>query len=753
MIPEELKRLRQWVCWQAVPDPARPDHPRKTPINPRTGKGAMSNNPDTWTDYDTAFRESIHYTGIGFMFAGGYFGVDIDNCEEAIEDYRLGGVDNIVAEFIGTLRSYAEYSQSGRGIHIICRGKLPPGGRRKGSVEMYDSGRFFVMTGNQAAEYTEIADCGERIKPLHEKYIGGARPKANRLPAPVLPVSFSDSEILEKAGKAKAGAVFQALYNGEWEAYFGSQSEADLSLCNRLAYWTRKDPEAIDRLFRSSGLMRDKWDRAQAGSTYGKLTIEKAIRDCESVYTPPPEKYYITVGKKKKPKRYSFDDTGNAERFCDLFGDNVRYNYTDKTWMWYDGRRWKYDDTGEPKRMVDEMLSIMQTPEESELYLDDEGELQKKYQAHIKRSRSSSAKTAALKESEHLVPVTSDALDLNPYTLNTPSGVLDLRTGVLKKHDPDLYLSKICNAEYSEKLDTPVWDGFLQQIFGGDEEMIRFIQRAAGYSMTGVTDEQCMFICIGDGRNGKSTMLNILADILGDYACNMQPESLAIKSGGSAVNSDIARLRGVRFATTVEPDEGMRLAEGLVKQLTGGDVVTARRLYGNEFEFHPQCKIWMAANHKPIIRGTDLGIWRRIYLIPFTIQIPDSKVDKTLKYKLRDEMPGILKWMADGCTMWQREGLNPPLTVQSAGKDYQREMDVISRFVDECCERTTYEGVRAADLYAAYKNWANSNNEYCMSSTRFGKEMGGRFDKQKNGSGTYLYRGLKLVNYRISSYK
>ena len=144
--------------------------------------------------------------------------------------------------------------------------------------------------------------------------------------------------------------------------------------------------------------------------------IEKAIRDCESVYTPPTEKYTITVGKKKKPKRYSFDDTGNAEHFCDLFGGNVRYNYTDKAWMWYDGRRWKYDDSGEPKRMVDEMLSIMQSPEESELYLDDEGELQKKYQAHIKRSRSSSAKTAALKESEHLVPVTSDALDLNPYT-------------------------------------------------------------------------------------------------------------------------------------------------------------------------------------------------------------------------------------------------------------------------------------------------------------------------------------------------
>ena len=747
MIPAELKALRQWVCWQAVPDPARPGHPRKTPVNPMTGGGAMSNNSDTWADYDTAVRESKKYTGIGFMFANGYFGVDIDNVEDAIEDYKNGSTDNIVAEFIGTLRSYAEYSQSGRGIHIICRGKLPAGGRRKGNIEMYDSGRFFVMTGNAAAEYTEIADGGERIKPLHEKYIGGTRPKPNRGPAAVQLVSLSDAEILQKAGKAKAGAVFQALYNGEWEAYFGSQSEADLSLCNRLAYWTGKDAEAMDRLFRASGLMRDKWDREQAGSTYGKLTIEKAIRDCESVYTPP-QKYYITVGGKKKPKLYSFDDTGNAERFIDLFGDNVRYNYTDKSWMWYDGRRWKYDDSGEPKRMVDEMLSIMRTPEEADLYLDDEGELQKRYQAHVKRSRSSAAKTACLKEAEHLVPIISSVLDVDPYKLNTPSGVLDLVRGAVQPHNAAQNLSKICNAEYTEKRDTPVWDAFLAQIFNQDEAMIRFVQRAVGYSLTGVTDEQCMFICIGDGRNGKSTLLNVFADILGDYACNMQPESLAVKNGGSAVNSDIARLRGVRFATTVEPDEGMRLAEGLVKQLTGGDVVTARRLYGNEFEFRPQCKIWMAANHKPIIRGTDLGIWRRIYLIPFTVQIPDHMVDKSLKYKLRDEMPGILKWMADGCAMWQREGLNPPLSVQSAGKDYQHEMDVISRFVDECCERSGYETVRAADLYAAYKRWATENNEYCMSSTRFGKEIGGRFEKRLIKTGT-VYVGLKITGYAI----
>lgn len=748
MIPAELKGLRQWVCWQAVPDPARPDHPRKTPINPRTGGGAMSNNPDTWTDYDTAVRESAHYTGIGFMFANGYFGVDIDNVEDDIEAYQNGDTDNILSEFIETLQSYAEYSQSGRGLHIICRGKLPPGGRRKGNVEMYDSGRFFVMTGKAASGYTDISDCTDRIKPLHEKYIGGVRPKPRETRYTPARLDLSDSEIVDLASKSKAGAVFQALWEGEWEAYFNSQSEADLSLCNRLAYWTGRDAEQMDRLFRASGLMREKWDREQAGSTYGKITVEKAIRDCENVYTPP-QKYTISVGKKEKPKLYTFDDTGNAARFHDLFGDNVRYNYTDRAWMYYDGRRWKEDDDGEIKRMADDVLAVMRSPEQAELYLDDEGELQKQYKAHVKRSRSSAAKTAMLKEAEHLSPITFDRLDTDPYQLNTPSGVVNLRTGEILPHKQDAYLSKICNCEFTDKTDTPVWDAFLRQIFGGNEELIRFVQRAAGYSLTGATIEQCMFILLGLGRNGKSTFINVLADILGDYSCNIQPDSLALKpNGGKGANSDIARLRGVRLATTVEPDEGMRLAEGLVKQLTGGDIVTARKLYGNEFEFRPQCKIWMAANHKPVIRGTDLGIWRRIYLIPFNVQIPDNQVDKTLGYKLKAEYPGILRWMVDGCTMWQREGLSPPLSIQAAGKEYQNEMDVVSRFLSECCETSTYETVRAADLYAAYKRWATENNEYCMSSTRFGKEVSGRLEKRAIKTGA-VYVGVKITGYAI----
>lgn len=252
-IPDELKRLKQWVCWQAVPDNSRPGKTRKIPINASTGGQAMSNNADTWTSFAQAVAASVRFTGIGFMFANGYFGVDVDDVEGAVEDYNNGITDdNIVYEYIHTLQSYAEYSVSGKGLHVLCRGRLPLGGRRKNNVEMYDTARFFVMTGNPASEYTDIRDCTEEVKTLHEKYIGGGQPPTTGIKAP-LPLNLSESEIVRLAEKSKQGRIFSDLYQGRWEAYYTSQSEADMALCNMLAFWCRRDEQLMDRLFRGLG--------------------------------------------------------------------------------------------------------------------------------------------------------------------------------------------------------------------------------------------------------------------------------------------------------------------------------------------------------------------------------------------------------------------------------------------------------------------------------------------------------------------
>ena len=192
----------------------------------------------------------------------------------------------------------------------------------------------------------------------------------------------------------------------------------------------------------------------------------------------------------------------------------------------------------------------------------------------------------------------------------------------------------------------------------------------------------------------------------------------------------------------MEPNEGMRINEGLLKQLTGDDIVTARKLYGDEFEFKPEFKLWMATNHKPIIRGTDTGIWRRIHIIPFTVSIPKEKVDKNLKYKLKAELPSILSWMAEGFRLWQSEGLDMPKVMKDAVDDYRHEMDVISAFTDACC--ITEGEVRASVIYAAYSEWASENNEYRMSSTKFGAELSKRFEKFKGKGGCVYYKGITI---------
>jgi putative DNA primase/helicase len=746
-VPEELKRLKQWVCWQSVPDDSRPGKIKKVPVNPLTCGQAMSNNPDTWAGFQKAVEESGKFSGIGFMFANGYFGVDIDHAEDAIADLIGGGMDNIVAEFIHTLQSYAEYSVSGKGIHILCRGALPSGGRRRGNVEMYDSARFFVVTGNMAGEYADIACCTDRIKPLHEKYIGGGQAPTTG-PQNTAALSLTDDEILSLAGKSKLGKTFSDLYAGRWEAYFPSQSEADMALCNMLAFWTGRDEQMMDKLFRSSGLMRDKWQRRQAGSTYGAITVSKAALSCRNVYRPQPE-YAVHIsdappGQSEKAKLYTFDDTGNAERFTDRFGESILYNYTAKKWMYYDGRRWMFDENGELKRMADEIVEEIRSGMQD--YLDalpansDVEEAQKEYARHAKQSRSSKAKTNMLTETQHRVPVNYAQLDRHPSLLCVPNGELNLKTGILQPYDTSHLITKIAHAEFAGKVDHPLWDKFLSEIFDGDKELIRYVQKAIGYSLTGLTQEHCAFFLYGTGRNGKSTFLDIITEMLGDHAVNIQPETIMLKQVSGGPTSDIARLKGARLVTTSEPNEGARLNEGLLKQLTGGDKVTAALKYENEFEYTPEFKLWMCTNHKPFIRGTDVGIWSRIHLIPFSVQIPDDKMDRQLKFKLRKELTGILAWAVDGCLLWQREGLRPPESVMAAGREYKTEMDVLASFLDDCCD----EGGEAAagELFRAYTTWAQQGNEYQMSSTKFGREMAKRYQRRKSGG--WLYTGLHL---------
>lgn len=733
-IPQELKDLKQWVCWKGVLNDK--GKLSKIPINAKTGGGAMSNNPETWTDYETALAaaEKFKYNGIGFMFSNGYFGVDLDNCSEELKD-----------EFIKVLDSYTEVSYSGNGIHIICKGKLPEGPRRKANIEMYDSNRFFVMTGKSI--HTQIInERNEQIKELFNKYLKADEYQYKKVA--VTGPTLEDGEIVRKASASKNGNLFTLLLNGNWEGLtYQSQSEADMAFAMMLAFWTNKNPEQIDRIFRSSGLIRPKWDEKRGRDTYGNITIENAIKKTAIAYDPNYDSklinYNPTTGEVGIDKNESFDpsDTGNAQRLVKRYGDQIKYNFENKQWLLWAETHWRNDATNQIKVLAENVIEEM----ENQMLLLESAEAQKELLKNISRAYSTSGKDAMIKESQHImgVPCVNADFDKQHFLLNTLSGVVDLQSGKLMQHTKELMLSKLSHIQIDIN-EPKLWLKFLDEIFMGDKELIKFIQKAVGYTLTGSIKEQCMFILFGDGANGKSVFLDVISTMLGDYGVNAQVDTILAKKGnGNNANSDLARLKGARMATTSEPNEGSKFNEGLIKQLTGGDTITARFLYGKEFEFRPEFKLWLATNYKPVIRGTDQGIWRRIRLIPFEYKIPKEKQDKNITEKLLQELPQIINWAIQGALLWQKEGLESPASINDATKEYRNEMDIINTFVDECCQIIPNYETPAQEVYNEYSEWSKRGNEYLMSLTRFGKEMAKRFDKKKTRNGV-VYMNLRL---------
>jgi putative DNA primase/helicase len=343
------------------------------------------------------------------------------------------------------------------------------------------------------------------------------------------------------------------------------------------------------------------------------------------------------------------------------------------------------------------------------------------------------------------VPVMPDELDASPDLLNTESGTIELRTGKLREHQREDLITKLAPVEYRPDATAPVWDAFLERVLPG-EELRRFVRMASGYSATGDTSEQCMFINHGGGANGKSTFQEAIAAALGDYAMRAPTEMLLTKRSGGIPN-DIARLKGSRFVASSETEEGRRLAESLIKDLTGQDTVTARFLWAELFEFTPTHKLWLSTNHKPEIRGTDNAIWRRIRLIPWSVTIPPAEQDKKLPTTLHRELPGILAWIVRGCLEWRREGLQAPDEVRRATGQYRAEMDVLAGFFAECCELDSGHWEYAKDLYECYKRWCDENGERPEPQRKFGGRLGERgFQRDRGGSrGAGIWRGVRLT--------
>ncbi len=767
-IPQELRAIDQWVAWRGEPAITAEGIEKldKIPVNPHSGGAGSTTNPATWGTFlqglDAYHTRSLSGIGLVLTEGTGIVGVDVDKCRNP----ETGEINAEGLGIIRRLKSYTEVSPSGTGIRIFIRGNLPPYGRKKGRIEMYVTGRFLTVTGHEIldedGEGRDVEDRTAEILALHLEVFGqqviqvphagsngnGSKRPADELSRLLEELTASDSRLLETWERRR-------------EEFEGDQSRYDQALVDALvkAGWSDSDIRfAVGAHRQMHGEDTEKvWKRKD----YIERTIRKARSSQPEAYEGLDDSSQLAEEADSiAPRPFELNDVANGKRLVHWHGRNLRYCHEWKRWIVWDGARWANDKTGAAARLAkDAQRRIWQEIALVEGSTKEDDERRQAIAKHAARSASARAIGDMLKMagSEPVVPVLPEEFDADPWLLNIENGTVDLRTGSLGDHRRGDLLSKIASVRYEEGADCPIWKAFLWRIMGGEkdperaERLIGFLRRAAGYCLTAKFSEKALFVAYGSGDNGKSTFLNALRDMLGDYAKQAAPDLLIAKKHESHP-TEIADLAGSRFISSIETEQGKRLAESLVKWLSGGDKIKGRFMGENFFEFDPTFKMWLATNHLPNVRGTDAAIWKRIKLIPFEEHIPESEQDKGLADKLSAERPGILRWAIDGCLEWQQEGLGVPQEIAEATAHYRAEMDAVARFIEEECKVGPGHQITSAALYAAYSEWCTSSGERPLSKKQFGQQLAehGKLRSEKKG-GIMQWVGIGIFSTSISS--
>ena len=451
-----------------------------------------------------------------------------------------------------------------------------------------------------------------------------------------------------------------------------------------------------------------------------------------------------SLNPKDKNGPFPLTDAGNAELFAALYGHILRFDHARNRWLIWEEHRWAPDSDGEVRRLAKKAARVRYR---TALDIEDL-DLRGKTASSAVRSESRQRLDAclALARSEHPIADSGMTWDPDPYLLGVANGVVDLRTGMIRSGHPDDRLTMQVPVQYDVKAECPRWQQFLHQVFQRDGELIGFVQRALGYSLTGSVREQVLFLCYGTGSNGKSVFLDMLRNVLGDYAMNIPFTVLELQQRPSLTN-DLASMAGRRLVTSSETNESTRLNEARIKALTGGDPITARFLYSESFTYEPVAKFWLAVNHLPRVRDDSYGFWRRVRVLPFNEQFTGDDADKGLPFKLLEELPGILNWGVQGALNWRLVGLAPPSAVMTATQAYRKDNDELDGFVADCC--VVADGVRAepGHLFSEYQRWSKEQGileRHRLGSRSFGTRIRERFGDSVSSNGKRYFLGIGL---------
>jgi len=437
-------------------------------------------------------------------------------------------------------------------------------------------------------------------------------------------------------------------------------------------------------------------------------------------------------------------DSGNADRLVDYHGHELRHVALWGKWLVYRDGRWQEDRDQEiVRRAIDTARTMLREASEEQ-----DKDKRDKLARHAIASENGNRLRAmvSLASANREIAVVPEALDRDPWLLNCRNGTLDLRTGTLRPHDPDDLLTKQAPVVYDPDAACPLWTAYLSHAQRGDSDMLGFLQRLVGLCLTGITTEKVLPILHGPSNSGKTTFTKVILALLGeDYAQIVAETTVSRKDGADGIPDDVARLRGVRFALVSETGEGMQLNEARIKAYTGRNRISARKLYGEWFEFDPEFKLIIETNNKPHIRENSTAVWNRIKLVPFTVVLPEAEQDKALIDKMvAAELPGILAWAVEGCRAWQRDGLGQPAQVTEATAEYQGDSDTLAAFLAECCEVVPDVKERSGTVYAFYQGWMRERGQHALGDQRFTSAVKDRGFVKKESKGIAYWRGLRL---------
>ena len=738
-IPQELKNKGLFCTWRLIEKEGRMT---KLPFNPVKKQMAKSNDKNTFNNYDTIIKFLPDYYaydtinnkelgGIGLGIFNGFSAIDIDHCYNPKTDEY----NELATDIIKYCASYTELSPSGTGVRIILKTNTELDknlyyiNQQKIGLEIYisdNTNKYVTLTGNRISKETNI-------KNVDLSYILNKYMKKNNSTVKYVKKSTSyGGKFDERLNKAlKYNKKLIKAWNAVPSGSGGDENETDLSLCDHLAIVFKGSYTDIENAFAMSPYYqakdenhKNKWS---VRADYRENTIKNAIQ-------------HFKEYEETEKLSFNINDTGNARKLIDTFGDRIRFNVDNKEWMLWNGHFWEEDKLGLIKQFAEITIEGMK----QEALMSDESIRQEKLK-NVKRTLSSAGKEAMIKEAQHIkgVPVTNNDFDTQDFYFNCKSGLIDLRTGAVLPHDKEILVSKYTDIEISDKK-PKLWLKFLNEIFAVHPELIDYVQRICGYALTGYTREQCIFIFLGDGSNGKSLFLDVMSKVLGNYSEKGKIEMLIETKLDKNLDNLMAMLSNVRMTTVSETDLGSKLSEATVKDLTSDyGKITAKFLFKNVFTYKPKFKIFMDTNNRPIIRGTDHGIWRRIKTIPFEVTIPDEKQDRTLGAKLEKELPEILGWCVEGAKKWFKDGLQEPKFLQEEKESYKQDMDVVARWINENCETDRGYSTESKKLYLDFKKYLIDNNEYVFSSTIFGKNMSKKFPRAR-ALGKTVYKGIRI---------